>query len=274
MSRVSTIGTDAAASGPTALDYEALDRDGFAILPGLVGPADLARFEHDIALLGARFAKRHGVDPHADEPLTAALRAAGRHRSMMFDHIKRLYVIERLAGEIGRQLEALGLFRHAAIEVPILWPTLRADLPGEDLYSFPPHQDYTTTRCRTAWRLWVPLRDVDKHFGTLQIAVGSHRDGPYRYVTENTDYPHIDDAELTRHGFELRSFALPAGDAVLFDPRLIHGSVTNRSARTKYVMLLHLQDMANFVDPGDPDDPLQPFLALSEIHAAVSRRRR
>ncbi|MEX0807183.1 MAG: phytanoyl-CoA dioxygenase family protein [Dongiaceae bacterium] len=273
MNRISTIGSSDATAAD-GLDFVGLDRDGFAILPGLVAADDLARFEHDIALLGARFARRGGVDPGGDEPLTAALRAAGRHRSMMFDHIKRLYVIERLVGDIGRQLEALGLFRHAAIEVPLLWPTLRADLPGEDIYSFPLHQDYATTRCRTAWRLWVPLRDVDEHFGTMQVAVGSHGGGPYHYITENTDYPHIDDAEVARLGFELRSFALPAGDAVLFDPRLIHGSVTNRSARTKYVMLLHLQDMANFVDPGDPDDPLQPFLALSEIHAKVNRRGR
>lgn len=271
-----TTGSTAASHSATApaIDFARLDRDGYVVLPGLVAAADLAEFERCIATAGERLASMRGVATDGKEPLAAVIKAAGKHRTLLFDHIKRLWVLERLSGEIGRWLEAQGLFGHSKIEVPILWPTLRADLPGETVYAFPLHQDYATTRSRTAWRLWIPLRDADDRRGTMKVAVGSHRKGPFRYVSENMSYPYVDEAELQRHGFETVSLDVPAGTGVLFDPRLVHGSVPNLSDRTKYVLLLHLQDLAAFADPANPDDPLRQFLDLTEIKNAAERRGR
>ena len=261
-------------SARSAIDFVALDRDGYVVLPGLIGPADLAEFERCIAAVGDRLAAARNVAVADAEPIAAVLKAAGRHRSMLFDHVKRLWVIERLAGEVGRWLETAGLFAHSRIEVPVLWPTLKADLPGETEYAFPLHQDYATTRSRTAWRLWIPLRDANAERGTMRVAVGSHRHGPYRYVGMDTTYPHVAENELARHGFELVALDVAAGTGVLFDPRIIHGSVPNKSAVTKWVMLLHLQDLAGFPDPSNPDDSMRQFLDLTEAKNAAERRKR
>ena len=258
----------------SAIDFGQLERDGFLVLPGLVSPADLAEFELCIKIAGERLAEARGVPIDGGEPLAGVIKAAGKHRSALFDHVKRLWIVERLAGEIGRWLETAGLFAHSRIEVPVLWPTLKADLPGETEYSFPMHQDYATTRSRTAWRLWIPLRDANRERGTMRVAVGSHRKGPYRYVGLNTTYPHIAEDELARHGFELIALDVTAGTGVLFDPRMVHGSVPNRSAITKWVMLLHLQDLATFTDPSNPDDPMRQFLDLSDAKNAAERKAR
>ena len=258
----------------SAIDYERLDRDGYVVLPGLVPAPDLAEFERCIAAAGERLAATRGVAIGDGEPLSMVIKAAGKHRTMLFDQVKRLWIIEKLTGEIGRWLEAQGLFAHSRIEVPVLWPTLKADLPGETEYSFPLHQDYATTRSRTAWRLWIPLRDANRERGTMRVAVGSHRKGPYRYVGLNTSYPHVAEDELARHGFELIALDVMAGTGVLFDPRMVHGSVPNRSAITKYVMLLHLQDLASFPDPSNPDDPLRQFLDLTDAKLAAERKAR
>jgi ectoine hydroxylase len=250
----------------SAIDFAALDRDGYVVLPGLISAADLAEFERCIETAGRRLASARGLEVGGGEPLSAVIKAAGKHRSALFDHVKRLWIVERLTGEIGRWLEAQGLFAHSRIEVPVLWPTLRADLPGESNYTFPPHQDYVTTRSQIAWRLWINLRDANRERGTIQLAPGSHRKGPYNYVTANTDYPHVDADELARHGLEMVAIDAAAGSCVLFDPRVVHGSVANRSSITKYVMLLHLQDLASYPDPSNPDDPMRQFLDLSEIH--------
>jgi hypothetical protein len=260
-------------TGP-AIDFSTLDRDGYVLLPGLVSAEELAEFERCIATAGERLAAARGLDTAGREPLSVVLQKAGRHRTPLFDHVKRLWVVERLAGEIGRWLEAQGLFTHAKIEAPVFWPTLKADLPGELEYSFPLHQDYATTRSRTAWRLWIPLRDANRQRGTMRVAVGSHRKGPFRYVTENTSYPHVAEDELARYGFELVSLDVLAGTGVLFDPRLVHGSVPNRSEIAKYVLLLHLQDLASFPDAANPDDPLRQFLDLSELKLAADRKAR
>jgi ectoine hydroxylase-related dioxygenase (phytanoyl-CoA dioxygenase family) len=150
------------------------------------------------------------------------------------------------------------------MQVPIVWPTLRADLPGEETYVLPLHQDYATTRSRTAWRLWIPLRAVDRHHGTMVVAPGSHRAGPYSYDRASSGGWAIPQHELDRRGLDTLTLEMDAGDGVIFSPWLVHGSVPNASQRTKWVLLLHVQDLSAFVDPTDPDDPLRQFMDLSE----------
>jgi hypothetical protein len=252
------------------VDFPRLELDGFAILPGLIQGPELARFEQDIARVGDALAAQRGIPRTSGETIADVLRQAGRHRAMLFDHIKRLFSLARVSVEIGAALEEAGLFRHGGIEVPIVWPTLRADLPGEATYFLPLHQDYATTRCRTAYRLWIPLRDADRHFGSMDVAPGSHRQGPYQYEHEGAASLSIERDELTRRGLKTETLELPAGDGVLFNPWLVHGSVANQSPRTKWVLLLHVQDLATFVNPDEPRDPVYAFLGLSERSRAGS----
>jgi len=243
-----------------SLDVDRLKHDGFVIMPGLILPEELAEFERDIALVGERLATQRGIERRSSEAIADVLCAAGPYRAMLFDHVKRLFSVARLSVEIGTALEQAGLFRLSAISVPIVWPTLRADLPGEGTYELPLHQDYATTRCRTAWRMWIPLRDVDRQHGTMEVIPGSHNRGPYPYSESFA----IERHELAQRGLAAQSLELPAGDGVLFSPWLVHGSVPNQSRRTKWVLLLHVQDLATFVNPNEPTDPLTPFLELTK----------
>ena len=247
-----------------SLDFARLEEDGFLVLPGLVRPEELAAFERDITLAGERLAAARKVVRRSSEAIADVLKESGKHRSMLFDHVKRLLVLERLSAEIGGALEETGLFAHAGLEVPVVWPTLRADLPDESKYFLHLHQDFMTTRSQLAWRLWVPLRDTNSFYGTMDVVPGSHRAGPYTYVSDELNAPSIPRSQLDRLGLETSTLEIQAGTGVLFDPRLVHGSVANRSSRTKWVLLIHVQDLARFVDPQDEADPLIPFLKLSE----------
>jgi ectoine hydroxylase-related dioxygenase (phytanoyl-CoA dioxygenase family) len=252
-------------AGRTArFDFEELEREGFAVIPDLVRHDELANFERDIALVGERLAVQRGVERRSDEAIADVLKAAGPRRSMLFDHIKRLFVLERLAVEIGVALDQAGLFRRAGMAAPIVWPTLRADLPGELTYVLPLHQDYATTRCRTAWRLWIPLRAVDAHHGTMEVVARSHHTGPFPYIAQNTGQPEIEPGEIERRGLNTQILELAAGSAVIFSPWLVHRSVPNGSRRAKWVLLLHVQDLATFINPDDPAEPLRQFLELTE----------
>jgi ectoine hydroxylase-related dioxygenase (phytanoyl-CoA dioxygenase family) len=253
------------------LDFDRLEQDGFAVLENLVHAQELSTFEHDIALVGERLAAQRNIERRSSEAIADVLRAAGPHRAMLFDHVKRLFSVARSSVEIGLALEQAGLFQHSGISVPIVWPTLRADLPGEGTYELPLHQDYATTRCRTAWRMWIPLRDVDRQRGTMEVVPGSHKKGPYTYSGEGSAALSIDRCELAQRGLVAQSLELPAGAGVLFSPWLVHGSVPNRSPRTKWVLLLHVQDLAAFVNPDEPNDPVYPFLELSERGRASAR---
>lgn len=246
-----------------SIDFARLDEQGYAVLPGLLSAEIVARFERDITALGRTLCQRRGIETGAEEEIAALLRAAGERRAELFDFIKRLFVLTELASDLGRAMEQAALLRHSRIAIPAIWATLRADLPGETTYTFPLHQDYATTRCATAWRMWIPFRNVDSFYGSMRVVPGSHRRGPYRYVVENTSYPHIEAETIRALGMAAVDLRMAAGDAVLFDPRLVHGSIANRSARSKWVLLLHIQDLATFVDPDDAMDPLQQFLTLT-----------
>jgi hypothetical protein len=251
------------------VDFNRLATDGFAVLRTLVTAEERARFESDIACIGEALAAQWKVERRTDEAIADVLTAAGPHRAMLFDHIKRLHSLNRLSVRIAEALEDAGLFRHAGIKVPIVWPTLRADLPGEATYELPLHQDYATTRCRTAWRAWIPFRAVDPHHGSMEVSPGSHI-RRFQYVVDQPGVlPFIDRRELAESGLALRTLELPAGDGVLFNPWLVHGSVANRSNRIKWVLLLHIQDIAAFVNPADPADPVFPFLELTKRNRAA-----
>ncbi len=255
-----------------ALDFDRLEQDGFSVLSGVIRPEELAGFEREIALVGEQLATQRGVERKSSEAIADVLIAAGPHRAMLFDHIKRLFSLTRWSTEIGTALEQAGLFRRSGIAVPIVWPTLRGDLPGEGSYELPLHQDYATTRCRTAWRMWIPLRAVDRHHGTMEVVPGSHSRGPYPYSRgEMPGGAFIDRRELSQRGLASQSLELPAGDGVIFSPWLVHGSVPNRSDRTKWILLLHVQDLAAFVNPDEPTDPIRPFLELTERGRAPAR---
>jgi hypothetical protein len=251
------------------LNFEQLESDGFAVLRALVTPEERASFETDIAYVGESLAVQWNVERRAEEAIADVLTAAGPHRAMLFDHVKRLHSVNRLSVRIAETLENAGLFRHSGIKVPIVWPTLRADLPGEATYELPLHQDYATTRCRTAWRAWIPFRAVDHHHGSMEVSPGSHV-AKFQYVVDQPGaLPFIDRRDLAERGLTLRTLELPAGDGLLFDPWLVHGSVPNRSNRIKWVLLLHIQDLAAFVNPADPTDPVVPFLELTKRNRAV-----
>ncbi len=254
-----------------SVDFDRLERDGFAVMRGVVLPDELARFEREIAIVGDRLATERGIKRFSDEAIAEVLVAAGPHRAMLFDHIKKLFSLARLSTELGTALEENGFFQRAGITVPIVWATLRGDLPGEGTYELPLHQDYATTRCRKAWRMWIPLRSVDRHHGTMEVIPGSHRGAPYPYVQGGRGSMSIEPHELTERGLSAQSLELPAGDGVIFNPWLVHGSVPNRSGRTKWVLLVHVQDLATFVNPDEPADPVYPFLELTERARAAPR---
>jgi hypothetical protein len=47
------------------------------------------------------------------------------------------------------------------------------------------------------------------------------------------------------------------------------GSMPNRLNRIKWVLLLHIQDLAAFVNPANPAHPVVPFLELTKRNRSV-----
>lgn len=102
------------------------------------------------------------------------------------------------------------------------------------------HQDwsYTDERFHRAVHVWIPLVDVDADNGVMQVVPGSHRwtdgirTGDVRRGPDPT-CPHED-------AFAAMAVPVPvrAGDALVFDPGLVHGSGGNATAEVRPALVL------------------------------------
>lgn len=250
-----------------AIDTDSLEARGYIVLRSAVEARLLAEFEATIDALARAQVARTEITPTAAEPLIDLLRIGGEYRKMLFGLLRNLYVLHKMTAAIGERLDAAGFFRWSLMAAPLYWPTLRADLPGEQTYLLDMHQDVKSTRCHTAWRMWVPLRPVDERRGTMKLVPESHALGPLPH--DLTDPASYFVPERHYRGLPVETLSLPAGSAVLMNPLIVHGSVPSQSARMKYVLLIQIQDLATMVDPRDADEPLTQGLHLARLRDAA-----
>jgi hypothetical protein len=98
------------------------------------------------------------------------------------------------------------------------------------------HSDPTVTRERdvAALTIWCPLVDTDETNGGLRVIPGSHN------VTWQINGPGVGEYYFPYRDAIHRwskPLSVPAGEAIIFDSRLIHGSPRNASGRLRPVVM-------------------------------------
>lgn len=105
-------------------------------------------------------------------------------------------------------------------------------VPGENS-DLAIHQDWTIVdeEENVALNCWVPLQDIDEHNGALHIVPGSHYD-KYKSLRSPT-LPFF----FSGNDEDVQAAALPiyvkAGEAVILNQSVIHGSVPNHSSQVR-----------------------------------------
>jgi hypothetical protein len=241
--------------------FDELEQQGFTVLRGVVSDRLIARFEQQIAALVDAQTRALGITPVRPDPFVDLFSVGGDYTEQLYSLMERMAVLGEMADTIGQAAERGGFFRHFGIEVPLVWPDIRADLPHTTRL-LPVHQDYKSTRCRRAFRFWVPLRPSDEFRGTMCAWAGSHVNGPVPHEAIGWKTPAI--APELYEGLERVVFDIPAGDCVLFNSMLFHASVPNRSDVTKFTLMVQIQDLASMSDPRGE--------TFASFHQALSRR--
>ena len=109
--------------------------------------------------------------------------------------------------------------------------------------AIPAHQDWS--HCdetkHDSLMCWIPLCDVDEHNGTLGFIDGSHRYFDYLRV-----FPYsVAKTPVDCHGMKLlrhlNMVRMRAGDVVVFNNRVIHGSLPNARAERRTALSFALQ---------------------------------
>lgn len=119
-------------------------------------------------------------------------------------------------------------------------------------YMTPIHQDwYSMQGSLDSVVLWAPLVDVNKDIGALKVIPASHKKGIYK-ADKDEWYSHIIDSEYNED--DIIFAEMEAGDLLLFNSFLIHGSGNNITDRARWSIQLRFNNLAEgtFVQRGYP----------------------
>lgn len=125
------------------------------------------------------------------------------------------------------------------IDYRVLFTNYMVKEPGPE-GDFPVHQDWTYVdeTKYASYAFWIPLSDVDQLNGALHVVPGSHKlinhlRGPYVHEP----FRELSDEIKKKYSHPVK---LKAGEALIWDHRLIHYSLPNLSAKTRIAFTLIL----------------------------------
>ena len=178
--------------------------------------------------------------------------------------------------------------REEAVELDrslkaVLDPVLPAALPGHRIFlsvvvakgSETPgavgfHQDWTFTdeRRERAVLCWMPLVDTDDRSGAMRVVSGSHQwtNGVRPSGPDLPTDPFPEDLQVEL-GRRATTVPMRAGQGLIYDPALIHGSWPNAAPRSRLaVAAALLPNGASLIHLHDPGDRVVQAFEISDAH--------
>ena len=144
--------------------------------------------------------------------------------------------------------------QHIGLEHPVVCvkPLMFFNSPHiskiEGHYKTPAHQDWRSMQgSLNSIVIWIPLIDVDRDLGTLEIVPGSHLRGLFDSV-EDDWFRNIPESEIPES--EYVSVDVKKGDVLFFSSFLVHRSGNNTSQNVRWSMHFRYNDAneRNFID--------------------------
>jgi len=116
----------------------------------------------------------------------------------------------------------------------------RSKLPRAKASSFPWHQDHAYFKLPLETPIvgvWIALGSVTAENGAMTLLPGQHIRGPRRHAHVR-DFQ-MCDADIEASSAERVCVPMEAGDVLLFDGKLPHGTATNLSSSRRWAVQLH-----------------------------------
>ncbi len=151
-----------------------------------------------------------------------------------------------------------------------MYNVCRMDPPNDATFLLNWHQEsYSTIPHTSSIQMWCPLINRnDKHNGSIEVLVGSHKKEIPHYLVRLTDDDYLsyylpESSIENFHDFNKITVEINPGDVLLFHPNLIHKSNNNNSRNVRYTLTTH------FIDPNDEN-----FKLISIAEAIKLNRKR
>lgn len=272
------------------IDVARFREDGFLLCRGFFDADEVARIHAEAKAVFAAQLRRHGLIP--DGEVDDAIFTQGMFRLFEVDlealsncgkQAQHLISLHRLSLDerIVAALHELGLESPNISTRPVLYFN-HPKLAKEEVYwRLSLHQDWRSMQgSLDSVVLWLPLVDIDRDLGALEVLPGSHRRGLVPADLKD-GYGHISaEAQAEIDPADLISVEVKRGDALFFSTFLLHQSGTNVSDRLRWSCHFRYNNLAepSFVERGYPhpyvykpkDVLLTPdFPSRAEVERAV-----
>ncbi len=218
------------------IDLAAFDRDGFVIISDALHSYELEDFRYAIdELSGSR---------------------VGESLGELYDSVAMTPAFMRIASSIDIA-DVVNELLGNRVDTPLYMSANRCLMqpPHDDRHCYDWHQEvFYTIPESCAVQTWAPLvRDSTAEDGTIEVLVGSHREGiAHATWTDEDDHATqiIVNPEIVSK-YEARQIPMRLGQCMFFDSRLVHRSGKNTSQHTRYslVGLYHDVDAPGFRAP-------------------------
>ncbi len=179
------------------------------------------------------------------------LGGSGYHGREMFNLIKHPKMLKLAESILGPELVSSAIYR------------LRTKIPGDKLKEVPWHQDsgYFSSHCDSHLILtcWIPLVDVSRENGCLEVIPRSHRSGIVKHhqCADRKGYLLIKDEDLPKSEKPTVAIEIKAGSVLLLTNLTAHCSLSNRTDEIRWSVDLRYQssETPNNVDLWPEENP-------------------
>jgi len=239
---------------------------GYVVVRDLLRKEQLDAMKQEVHAIAAAEAKRLGLDKQPpqqsrgfDEYIVELMQHDPAYRSRLYKvflHLHSVYALSH-SEELKKVMSVLGLqcpnFRNL---------TVRMDIPGEEKFLQPFHQDIREVRALNCINFWTTLHDVDIESGGLQFFPGSHKLGPL--VPERTNesgYQIFSEETLrqVRQKCPEAVCALKEGSVLAFSPMLLHGSNINKTQFMRWTLNIRFDDAIGMEYLQNDENPFDKY---------------
>jgi hypothetical protein len=226
--------------GAKMIDVARYKKDGFVLLKGFFDPGELTSIREEAKQIFLSQMRRHGIVHTGDLPeheftegmfrlFTTDLQAftnCGKHAQHLVS-LHRLALDKRIISAV----KELGLEFPSISTRPVMYFNSQHLATKEVYWRLSAHQDWRSIQgSLDSVVLWVPLIDIDKALGALEVIPGSHRQG--LLAAELVDgYGQLHEPPDDK---QLISIEVGIGDALFFSTFLVHRSGTNKTEQIRW----------------------------------------
>jgi ectoine hydroxylase-related dioxygenase (phytanoyl-CoA dioxygenase family) len=105
----------------------------------------------------------------------------------------------------------------------------------------------------------------------MLVYPGTHKGGPREHNLENPLKPYVESKHYA--GTTGVILKVDKGDGVMMSPLLLHASVPNRSQRTKFTLMVQIQDYNSVLHPNDRASAFSLFETIASARTKARAQR-